>query len=242
MGDYHLFGIELDAKQRNLLKKVDKACREIRSSEEKSYLEEVFNDKRRVIFGKHNLLGIPLEKKYGGLGFDLLTYLLCLERIGEEGSSLRTFFSVHNSIGSMVIQEWGNMYQKKKYLPLAASGKALFGFGLTEPQGGSDPANMKTVYKKKDGHYIIKGVKKWIGHADVGKVFVTFARDKDDISAFIVDKGEGLYSRRTTGLSGMRNHDVGELHFSNLRVPKENLLGQKGKGLHIAFKTLMHGR
>jgi alkylation response protein AidB-like acyl-CoA dehydrogenase len=220
---------------------VDKACRKIRGSEEESYIKGEFNWKRLKVF--QNLLGIPVDKKYGGSGASITEYANVLERIGQEGSSLRTFFSVHTSIGQLTIQQYGNKMQKKKYLPRTCKGE-LMGFGLTEPDAGSDPASMKTTFAEKGSFFILNGTKKWIGNATIGKIFTVYAKDrKGKISAFIVENDfEGFSSKAIKNTIGMRNHDVGYIYLKNCKIPKENLLWKKEKGLHIAYDTLLNGR
>jgi alkylation response protein AidB-like acyl-CoA dehydrogenase len=236
--------IQLNKSEEKILERVDKACNAVRKSEEETYLKGVFNRDRIRIFQKYDLLGIPIEKKYGGLGSSLLTYVLALKRIGEEGSTLRTFFSVHISIGQLTLQQFGTEEQKKKYLRKTTKGKMIMGFALTEPLAGSNPAGMKTNFTEKGDNFILNGQKKWIGHATIGDVFTTYAKDrKGIISAFIVEKNsEGFSSKRQENTLGLRNHDVGEINFKNCKIPKENLLGAKGKGLHIAYDTLLNGR
>ena len=100
-------------KQKKFLKEVDDICRSIRQDEEKCYLEEKLNEKIIPEFGKIGMLGCPISRRYGGLGYDILTYVLAIERIGEEGNSLRSFFSAHTSIGQMVLQGWADEAQKQ---------------------------------------------------------------------------------------------------------------------------------
>src|SRR3989344_2255068 len=236
--------IELNKDEEKILEKVDKACNEIRKSEEETYLKGIFNKERIRIFQKYDLLGIPIEKKYGGLGASLLTYVLALERIGQEGSTLRTFFSVHVSIGQLTLQQFGNEEQKKKYLRKTTKGKMMMGFALTEPEAGSDPTSMTTSFIENGNHFILNGKKKWIGHATIGDLFTTYAKDKKGvISAFLVENDSaGFSSKRQEPTLGLRNHDVGEINFKNCKIPKSNLLGERGKGLHIAYYTLLNGR
>ncbi len=157
VNDISQMNFEFSERQKNFLSKVDRVCRSIRDNEEKSYLQEKLNDKVIPEFGKIGMLGCPISTKYGGLGYDILTYALALERIGEEGNSLRTFFSAHISIGQMVLQSWANDEQKKEYLPKTTSGKSIMGFALTEPAAGSDPASMQTKFEEKGGNFILKG-------------------------------------------------------------------------------------
>ena len=115
-------------KQKTFLKEVDDICRSIRQYEEKCYLEERLNEKIIPEFGKIGMLGCPISRRYGGLGYDILTYILAIERIGEEGNSLRTFFSAHTSIGQMVLQGWADEDQKSEYLPRTCDGRSIMPF------------------------------------------------------------------------------------------------------------------
>ena len=230
--------------EQSILRDVDKACRAIQASELKSYLNQRFNNQRIIIFKKYNLLAIPIEKKYGGRGASYVTYMAALQRIAQEGSSLRTFFSVHTSLGQLTLQQQGSEAQKKKYLPSTVTGEKLMGFALTEPTAGSDPASMKTTFKETSNHFILNGTKTWIGHATEGKLFITFAKDKKGIiSAFIIESAiDGFSSERIANTIGLRNHDVGTIYLNNCKIPKANMLGKRGQGLHIAYDAILNGR
>ena len=130
---------DLSNEQKKFLRKVNDICVLLRKDEEINYLKESLNKKVIPLFSKIGMLGCPISKEYGGLGYDILTYLIALERIGEEGGSMRTFFSCHTSIGQLILQNWGNKDQKKKFLPNTNNGKDIMAFALTEPGAGSDP-------------------------------------------------------------------------------------------------------
>ncbi|HEX2014043.1 MAG TPA: acyl-CoA dehydrogenase family protein, partial [Nitrososphaera sp.] len=181
---------ELSTDQKKFLQKVDGACKSIRPYEEKCYLEEKLNDKLVPVFGRIGMLGCPVSKKYGGLGYDMLTYALAIERIGQEGASLRTFFSVHTSIGQLVMQGWGSEEQKKEYLPDTTRGRSIMAFALTEPAAGSDPSSMTTKFESRGDHYVLKGKKHWIGNGTFANIMTTYAKDCETgkISAFIVER------------------------------------------------------
>lgn len=235
---------ELTQKQKNFLAQVDKVCHSIRNNEEKSYLQEKLNEQVIPEFSKIGMLGCPISKKYGGLGYDILTYALALERIGQEGNSLRTFFSAHVSIGQMVLQSWANEEQKKQYLPKTTSGKSVMGFALTEPAAGSDPASMQTTFEEKGGNFILKGKKHWVGNGTFAKLITTFAKDQSGkISAFLVDTdSKGFKAKEMKNKMGLLTVKNAEITLDNCVVPKKNLLGIKGQGLSIAFSTLIDGR
>ena len=236
---------ELSSDQHNFLRRVDNACRSIRAHEEDCYLAEKFNDQIVPAFGKIGMLGCPVSKNYGGLGYDMLTYALALERIGQEGASLRTFFSAHTSIGQLVVQGWGNEEQKKEYLPDTTSGKSIMAFALTEPAAGSDPSSMTTKFETKGDRYVLKGMKHWIGNGTLANVMTTYAKDSETgkISAFIVERDSpGLRTEEMKNKMGLLTVKNAEIYFDNCVVPKSNLLGKKGQGLNIAYSALIDGR
>ncbi len=235
---------EVSNEQKNFLEQVDQACKSIRDHETKCYLEEKSNDMIVPMFGKIGMLGCPISKKYGGLGYDILTYVFALERIGREGNSLRTFFSAHVSIGQMVLQNWGNEEQKKQYLPYTISGKSIMAFGLTEPDAGSDPGAMTTKFEESGDNFILNGKKHWVGNGTIAKVMTTYARGPDGrISAFIVDTdSKGFHAQEMKNKMGLLSIKNAEITFENCIVPKKNLLGTKGKGLSIAYTALIDGR
>lgn len=236
---------QLSSDQDKFLHKVDGACRSIRSYEEKCYLDERVNDRVVPAFGRIGMLGCPVSKKYGGLGYDMLTYALAIERIGEEGASLRTFFSAHTSIGQLVLQGWGSEEQKKEYLPDTASGKSIMAFALTEPAAGSDPSSMLTKFETRGDHYVLKGKKHWIGNGTFANVMTAYAKDADTgkISTFIVERDSpGLRTVEMKNKMGLLTVKNAEVYFDSCVVPKKNLLGKKGQGLNIAYSALIDGR
>jgi len=237
---------DLSNDQKIFLKKVNDICKLLRKDEEKNYLKESINEKVIPFFTKIGMLGCPISKEYGGLGYDILSYLLALERIGEEGSSMRTFFSCHTSIGQMVLQNWGNDEQKKKFLPNTTKGIDIMAFALTEPGAGSDPSLIDTKFEEKGDHFIISGKKHWIGNGTFAKTITTYAKEKGSnkkISAFIIDMNSSAIKtneiKNKIGLLTVKNAII---DFNNYKIPKENLLGLSGNGLSIAFSALIDGR
>jgi alkylation response protein AidB-like acyl-CoA dehydrogenase len=175
----------------------------------------------------------------------MLTYTLAIERIGQEGASLRTFFSVHTSIGQLVLQGWGSEEQKKEYLPDTARGRSIMAFALTEPAAGSDPSSMTTRFETKGDNYVLKGKKHWIGNGTFANVMTTYAKDYETgkISAFIVERDSpGLRTEEMKNKVGLLTVKNAEVHFDGCVVPKKNLLGRKGQGLNIAYSALIDGR
>jgi len=235
---------EVSEEQKNFLDKVDRVCKSIRDYETRCYLDEKINDRVIPEFGEIGMLGCPISKKYGGLGYDILTYLFALERIGREGNSLRTFFSAHVSIGQMVIQNWGNAEQKQKYLVNTTNGINIMGFALTEPDAGSDPGRMSTKFEERGDNYVLNGTKHWVGNGTFAKVITTYAKGPDGkISAFIVDtNSKGFSSEEMKNKMGLLTVKNAEITFENCLVPKENLLGKLGSGLSVAYSALIDGR
>lgn len=231
--------------QEDFISKVDKVCESLRSIEEECYIEDRLNESLIPEFSKIGMLGCPISRDYGGLGFDILTYCKSLERIGEEGNSMRTFFSVHTSIGQMVLQGWANEDQKKRYLPNTTNGKSIMAFALTEPEAGSDPASMNSHYEDKGEYYLLSGMKHWIGNGTIADIVTTYAKDltTGKISAFIVDmNSSGIRKKEMKNKMGLLTIKNAEIYFEDCRIPKENLLGDLGQGLNIAYSALIDGR
>lgn len=231
--------------QEMLISKVDRVCKSIRSLEEECYIEDRINEKLVPEFSKIGMLGCPISKKYGGLGYDILTYCKTLERIGEEGNSMRTFFSVHTSIGQMILQGWADEDQKKRYLPATTSGKSIMAFALTEPQAGSDPSSMNSEYEDIGEFFLLSGKKHWIGNGTIANIITTYAHDKitGKISAFIVDMNSaGIRKKEMKNKMGLLTIKNAEIDFESCRIPKQNLLGNIGHGLNIAYSALIDGR
>ncbi len=238
---------DISDEQKLILDEVDRACRELRPFEDESYLAGRFNEHLVPILKKAQLLGLPISRRYGaGQGADVLTYVLALERIGREGTGVRTFLSGHISLGQVTIQKWADEEQKERYLPPATKGERIMCFGLTEPTAGSDPSSLRTTFEDKGNYFLLNGSKAWISNGSIADVAVIFAYPKgkrDGMCAFIVEKGfEGYSSQQQKHKLGIPTSDTGSIFLDNCRVPRENLLGPPGKGLGIAYSGLMSGR
>ena len=245
--DLSRMNFDVSDEQRLVLDEVDRACRELRPFEDEAYLAGRFNEHLAPIFRKAQLLGLPISRMYGdGQGADVLTYALALERIGREGTGVRTFLSGHVSLGQVTIQKWASEEQKQQYLPQATRGETIMCFGLTEPTAGSDPASLRTTFEDRGSYYLLNGSKAWISNGSIADVAVVFAYPKgkrDGMSAFVVEKGfEGYSSQQQKHKLGMPTSDTGSIFLDNCRVPKENMMGPPGKGLSIAYSGLMSGR
>src|SRR5215218_5454158 len=150
-------------------------CQELRPAEELAYAEHRFNDQVVPLARKYDLLGINVKPEYGGRGADAVSYFQALARIGREGTTVRTFFSGHLSIGAYPIQTWGSEPLKRKYLPAACRGEKVLAFGLTEPDAGSNPREMTSTFEKKGDHYVLNGVKYLISNGGICDAVVAFA-------------------------------------------------------------------
>jgi alkylation response protein AidB-like acyl-CoA dehydrogenase len=232
------------ADQKQLLADVEAFCQEIRPIEELCYVEHRFNDQVIPLARKHNILGMPVPKEYGGRGADTVSYVRALARIGQEGTGVRTFFSGHTSIGEYPIMTWGNEEQKRRYLPAACRGEKVLAFGLTEPEAGSNPLEMQTTYERCGDYFILNGVKYLISNGGIAHAVIGFAYPKGGgrISAFIIDRGEGFISEDLTAKLGMPTANTAMFELRDCKVPVSNLLGEEGAGFRIAMGTLVSGR
>ena len=197
---------------------------------------------------KLGFMGIPQPKEFGGQGCDTLTYVLCVEELSKVCATTGVIVSAHTSLGTDPIKKFGTPAQKEKYLRPLASGELLGAFGLTEPGAGTDASGQQTKAVLEGDHYVLKGSKIFItngGEADIYIIFAMTDKSKGTkgISAFIVEKDfPGFRIGTKEKKMGIRGSATTELIFENCIVPKENLLGQEGKGFGIAMTTLDGGR
>ncbi|SEF85479.1 butyryl-CoA dehydrogenase [Caloramator fervidus] len=198
--------------------------------------------------GKLGLMGIPFPTEVGGAGGDFISYILAVEEISKACATTGVILSAHTSLCCWPIYTYGTEEQKRKYLPSLLKGEKLGAFALTEPNAGTDAASQQTTAKLEGDYYVLNGSKVFItngGYADVFIVFAMTDRSKGTkgISAFIVEKGfEGFEIGKIEEKMGIRGSSTAELIFKDCKVPKENLLGQEGKGFSIAMATLDGGR
>ncbi|GGF13306.1 butyryl-CoA dehydrogenase [Halobacillus andaensis] len=194
------------------------------------------------------LMGVCIPEKYGGSGMDYNSLAIVCEELERGDTAFRTAVSVHTGLNSMTLLQWGTEQQKQKYLIPQAKGEKIGAFGLTEPGAGSDVAALQSTAKRDGDSYIVNGQKTWISLCDTADHFLVFAyTDKSKkhhgISAFIVERTmEGFSSKATKGKLGIRAGNTGELFFDQVKVPKENLVGQEGDGFKIAMAALDNGR
>ena len=218
--------------------------------------------------GRMGLLGVPIPERYGGMGRDYLSYILVVEELARHDASHAITVSAHTTLGASPILNFGSEAQKRRYLPLLASGRVLGGFGLTEPAAGSDSAGTRTRAVPAAGGYRINGSKIFITHAGVGEIFTITAltnpaRGTRGITSFIVTKPtcdldtarrlgvghcaelsftEGVSSGRKEDKMGWRASDTRELVLENAFVPVEDRLGAEGEGFVNFMRILDAGR
>lgn len=195
------------------------------------------------------LFGIPFPEQYGGTGMGEIGYCIMLEEVSRGCASTTVTIAAHMSLCSTAIYISGTEEQKQKYLTQLIQGRKIGAFGLTEPQAGSDAANIQTTAVRDGDYYIINGNKIWITNGDIADVIVVFAvtdeilRAKGGITVFIVERDfPGFSVGKVEDKMGIRGSSTAELAFQEMRVPKENILGQFGAGFITAMKTLDIGR
>ncbi len=202
---------------------------------------------------KAGFLGIPVPREYGGQGCDPLTYAMCVEELSKVCGTTGVIVSAHTSLCCDPIMTYGTEEQKQKYLVPLAKGEKLGAFGLTEPGAGTDAQGQQTKAVLDGDEWVLNGSKIFITNGKEADVYVIFAvtgvvtdkkgRNKKLISAFIVEKGTPGFTFGTKEKKmGIRGSSTYELIFTDCRIPKENLLGQEGKGFGIAMHTLDGGR
>ncbi|MBT6881725.1 MAG: acyl-CoA dehydrogenase [Flavobacterium sp.] len=198
--------------------------------------------------GELGFLGIMVDPKYGGSGMDTFSYVLIMEELSKIDASASVIVSVNNSLVCYGIEQYGSEKQKQKYLTKLATGEFIGAFCLSEPEAGSDATSQKTTALDMGDHYIINGTKNWITNGGRSNVYLVIAqtdRDKGHkgINAFIVEKGmEGFDIGPKEDKLGIRGSDTHTLQFNDVKVPKENRIGQDGFGFKFAMKTLSGGR
>lgn len=218
--------------------------------------------------GELGLLGVPWPEALGGAGLDTISFMIAIEELARVDASHAITISAHTTLGTSPIVNFGTDAQRKRFVPLLASGRVLGGFGLTEPNAGSDAGGTQTTAVRRKGHFILNGTKRFITHGGVGEVFVVTAVTEPGsgtrgISSFIVTKHccdlaeavklgcghddsvvpmPGFRSGRKEDKLGWRASDTRELIMEDVEVPVENLLGPEGQGFTNFMKTLDTGR
>jgi glutaryl-CoA dehydrogenase (non-decarboxylating) len=198
--------------------------------------------------GESGLLGVSIPAAYGGSDTDYISLGIVCEELERADTSARVVMSVHSGLHCLTLLQWGTEEQKQRWLPKLATGELLGAFGLTEPNAGSDAANIRTTARREGDEYVISGEKTWISLADYADQFLVIARLADSdlkapYAAFIIERDRaGFSSRAIKGKLGVRAGNTGQIFFDNVRVPVANRIGEEGDGFKVAMSALDHGR
>lgn len=193
-------------------------------------------------------LGMMTDPKYGGGGMDTISYVLAMEEISKVDSSVSVIMSVNNSLVCWGLETFGTEAQKQKYLVPLAKGEIIGAFCLSEPEAGSDATSQRTTAIDKGDHYILNGTKNWITNGGTAKVYLVIAQSNVElghrgINAFIVERDwAGVSVGAKENKLGIRASDTHSIMFHDVKVPKENRIGEDGFGFKFAMKTLAGGR
>lgn len=210
--------------------------------------KQIFPAEQIKKMGELGFLGMMVDPKYGGSGLDTISYVLAMEEISKIDASASVVMSVNNSLVCWGLEKFGTEKQKQKYLTKLATGELLGAFCLSEPEAGSDATSQKTTAIDKGDYYLLNGTKNWItngGNADVYLVIAQTDVEKrhKGINALIVEKGmPGFEIGPKEQKMGIRGSDTHSLMFNDVKVPKENRIGEDGFGFKFAMKTLAGGR
>ena len=198
--------------------------------------------------GELGFMGMMVDPKYNGGGMDTISYVLAMEEISKIDASASVCMSVNNSLVCWGIEKFGTEEQKEKYLKPLASGEIIGAFCLSEPEAGSDATSQKTTAEDKGDHYLLNGTKNWITNGSNASVYLGIAQTDAaaghrGINALIVEKGmEGFVVGKKEDKLGIRGSDTHSLMFTDVKVPKENRIGEHGFGFKFAMTTLNGGR
>ena len=198
--------------------------------------------------GELGFMGMMVSPEYGGGGMDTVSYILAMEEISKVDASASVVMSVNNSLVCWGLEKFGNEEQKQKYLKPLASGEIIGAFCLSEPEAGSDATSQKTTAKDMGDHYLLNGTKNWITNGNNASVYIVIAQTDVEkghrgINALIIEKGmDGFVVGPKENKLGIRGSDTHSLMFTDVKVPKENRIGEDGFGFKFAMKTLSGGR
>ena len=198
--------------------------------------------------GQLGFLGMMVDPKYNGGGMDALSYVLVMEELSKIDASASVVVSVNNSLVCYGLEEYGTEAQKEKYLKPLAAGEQIGAFCLSEPEAGSDATSQHTTAEDKGDHYLLNGTKNWITNGSTASTYLVIAQTHAElkhkgINAFIVEKGTpGFTIGPKENKLGIRGSDTHSLMFNDVKVPKENRIGEDGFGFKFAMKTLEGGR
>lgn len=200
------------------------------------------------MMGELGFLGMMVDPKYGGGGMDTMSYVIAMEEISKIDNSCSVLMSVNNSLVCWGLETYGSEEQKQKYLVPLAKGEKIGAFCLSEPEAGSDATSQRTTAEDKGDHYIVNGTKNWITNGKQASTFLVIAQTDADkkhrgINAFIIDAdAPGVTTGAKEVKLGIRSSDTCSVMFQDVKVPKENRIGEDGFGFKFAMKTLGGGR
>lgn len=198
--------------------------------------------------GQLGFLGMMVDPKYGGSGLDTISYVLVMEELSKIDASSSVVVSVNNSLVCWGLEAFGNEIQKEKYLTRLATGEIIGAFCLSEPEAGSDATSQKTTALDQGDHYLLNGTKNWITNGSSAEVYLVIAqtdisKGHKGINVLIVEKGmPGFEIGPKENKLGIRGSDTHSLIFNDVKIPKENRIGEDGFGFKFAMKTLAGGR
>ncbi len=198
--------------------------------------------------GELGFLGMMVDPKYGGSGLDTISYVLAMEEISKVDASASVVMSVNNSLVCWGLEKFGTEEQKEKYLTKLATGEQIGAFCLSEPEAGSDATSQRTTAEDKGDYYLLNGTKNWITNGGTASVYLVMAQTDPEkghkgINCLIVEKGmDGFQVGLKENKLGIRGSDTHSLMFTDVKVPKENRIGEDGFGFTFAMKTLSGGR
>ena len=249
----HLFYKSMDFNLTEEQLMVQKAARDFAQNE---LLPGVIERDEKMIFpaeqikkmGELGFMGMMVDPKYGGSGLDTISYVLAMEEISKVDASASVVMSVNNSLVCWGLQAFGNEEQKQQWLPLLASGQIHGAFCLSEPEAGSDATSQKTTAVDMGDYYLVNGTKNWITNGNTASFYIVIAqtdveKKSKGINALIMTKDmPGFSIGPKEHKMGIRGSDTHSLMFSDVKVPKENRIGEDGFGFKFAMKTLAGGR
>ncbi len=223
---------------------------------QRELIKDVLERDEKATFPAHHIknlselgfMGMMVDPKYDGCGMDTVSYIVAMEEISKIDSSVGVIMSVNNSLICYGLQKYGTEGQKQKYLKPLARGKKIGAFLLSEPEAGSDAMHQNTRAEDKGDHYLINGTKNWITSANSASTYIVMAQTFPDkgyrgINAFIVEKDTpGITLGPHEDKMGMRSSDTHSVMFADVKVPKENRIGEDGFGYKFAMKALEGGR
>ncbi len=210
--------------------------------------EQRFPKDQIKMMGEMGFLGMMVDPKYGGSGLDTISYVLAMEEISKVDASASVVMSVNNSLVCWGLEKFGTEEQKQKYLKPLASGEIIGAFCLSEPEAGSDATSQKTTALDKGDHYLLNGTKNWITNGSTASVYLVMAQTDVEaghkgINCLIVEKDmDGFVVGKKEDKLGIRGSDTHSLMFQDVKVPKENRIGDEGFGFKFAMQVLSGGR